>query len=191
MTEPVCQDERVGAYPGSFDPPTIAHLGIAVIAKRVARLDRVDLVVSRQALAKEDAEHAPFDLRIGVIEASIAHAPWLQVVVTEGQLISEIAKGYDVVIMGADKWMQVQDASFYGDDDAARDAAVASLATVAVFDRPGFEPVGDGGIRLELPDQLVQVSSSAARTGRSDWMTPPARKTAQAHGIWGVEVSTP
>ena len=102
MTEPVCQDERVGCYPGSFDPPTIAHLAIAVMARRAARLDRVDLVVSEVALGKNAPRHAPFAVRLGVIEASIAHAPWLHLVVTDKQLIVDISAGYDVVIMGAD-----------------------------------------------------------------------------------------
>lgn len=187
MTAPVCQDERVGVYPGSFDPPTIAHLAIAVMARRTAQLDRVDLVVSEVALGKNGQQHSPFAVRIGVIEASIAHAPWLRLVVTDKQLIADIAQGYDVVIMGADKWTQVQDASFYGDDPSQRDAAVAALPALAVFDRPGFAPIGDDGIRLELPDRLLQVSSTAARSGRPDWMTPPARKTALARGLWGVE----
>ena len=67
MTDAVYEEERAGVYPGSFDPPTIAHLGIAVMAKRAANLTRIDLVVSRNALAKEDADHAPFDMRIAVI----------------------------------------------------------------------------------------------------------------------------
>lgn len=189
MTQPVCQDERVGAYPGSFDPPTIAHLAIAVMARRVTKLDRVDLVVSTSALAKEEAGHAPFDLRVKVIEASIAHAPWLNLVVTDKQLISDIADGYDVVIMGADKWQQIHDVQFYGNSGTARDASIAALPTVAVFDRPGFDSAGDAGVRLQLPDRLLDVSSSAARDGRTDWMTPPARKTAQVHGIWGVDAA--
>ncbi|MBO0731843.1 MAG: hypothetical protein J2P57_21470 [Acidimicrobiaceae bacterium] len=44
----------VGAYPGSFNPPTVAHLAIADAARRVMGLERVDFVVSRVALGKED-----------------------------------------------------------------------------------------------------------------------------------------
>ncbi|MCA1707478.1 MAG: hypothetical protein LC808_31105, partial [Actinobacteria bacterium] len=39
---------------GSFNPLTIAHLAIAEEARERLMLDRVDLVVSRVALGKED-----------------------------------------------------------------------------------------------------------------------------------------
>ena len=55
---------RRGVYPGSFNPPTIAHLAIAQAARDQCGLDRVDLVVSRVALAKEDVRDPPFDDRI-------------------------------------------------------------------------------------------------------------------------------
>ena len=185
MTEQVCQDQRAGVYPGSFDPPTIAHLAIAVMARRAAELDRVDLVVSRQALAKESADNAPFDLRLQVIEASIAHASWMRVVVTDDQLIADIAEGYDAVILGSDKWAQVVDPSFY-DDEAARDAALARLPQVVGPNRPDTPPLPESAMLLELPARLQTVSSSAARTTNSEWMTPPARKTAEAQSIWGL-----
>ena len=185
MTNAVYEEERAGVYPGSFDPPTIAHLGIAVMAKRAANLDRIDLVVSRQALAKESADHAPFDLRIAVIEASIAHAPWLKLVVTDKQLIVDIASGYTAVLMGADKYEQIKDVQFYS-DEAARDAAMAALPLVIGPNRTGAPPLPDTAVVLTLPPKLMEVSSSGARNGRSEWMTPPARKTAEANSLWGL-----
>lgn len=185
MTDAVYEGERAGVYPGSFDPPTIAHLGIAVMAKRAAGLDRIDLVVSRQALAKEEANNAPFDMRIAVIEASIAHAPWLNLVVTDKQLVADIAQGYQAVLMGADKYEQICDVQFYA-DEAARDNAIASLPPVVGPNRPGAAPLPESAIPITLPAKLIDVSSSAARTDRPEWMTPPARKTAEANGIWGL-----
>ncbi|MDT1909227.1 hypothetical protein, partial [Acinetobacter baumannii] len=35
---------RIGAYPGTFNPPTIAHLAVADAARAQRRLDRVVLV---------------------------------------------------------------------------------------------------------------------------------------------------
>jgi len=186
MTEPVCQNTTVGAYPGSFDPPTIAHLGIAVMARRAAELDEVHLIVSRSALGKSQANHAPFDLRIDVIEASIAHADWLKLVVTDDQLIADIASGYDAVIMGADKWAQVNDPVFYGDDPSVRDAAISRLPQIVGPGRPGSGDLPESALIIDLPAKLRDVSSSAAREGRAEWMTPPARKTAEARGIWGL-----
>ncbi len=82
-------------------------------------------------------------------------------IVTDEQLIADIAAGYDVVVMGADKWAQVRDPAWYGDDPAARDAALARLPRVLVAPRPGFTIVG--AEVLELPDHLGAVSSTAAR----------------------------
>lgn len=184
MTDAVYEEERVGVYPGSFDPPTIAHLGIAVMARRAAGLDRIELHISRTALAKEDADHAPFDMRIAVIEASIGHLPWLALVVTEKQLIVDIADGYDAVILGADKYHQIREPRFYA-DEAERDAAMAALPLVVGPNRPGAPPLPDSALVLALPPKLAAVSSSEARETRPDWMTPPARKTAEANGVWG------
>lgn len=155
------------------------------MARRAAKLDRIDLVVSRQALAKESADNAPFDLRLQVIEASIAHAPWMQLVVTEDQLIADMAQGYHAVILGSDKWAQIVDPSFY-DGESGRDAAIARLPQVVGPNRPGTPPLPDSAMLVELPARLQPVSSTEARSGRPEWMTPPARKTAEAQGIWGL-----
>ncbi|MDQ1449821.1 MAG: hypothetical protein QOC79_2792, partial [Actinomycetota bacterium] len=47
--------ERRGVYPGSFDPPTIAHAAIAAAAVHAAQLDRLDLAISEIALGKDAA----------------------------------------------------------------------------------------------------------------------------------------
>ena len=41
----------VGAYPGTFNPPTRAHLAVAAAAREQCGLARVDLVVSVRSLA--------------------------------------------------------------------------------------------------------------------------------------------
>lgn len=185
MSESVCQAGRAGVYPGSFDPPTIAHLGIAVMARRAAGLDRIDLVVSRSALAKEHAEDGAFVRRIQVIEASVAHLPWASVKVTDRQLIVDIAEDYDAVILGGDKWAQIVDERWYG-SSTERDDAMARLPQVVGPNRAGHPPLPPSAIHLELPARLADVSSTAARSTNPEWMTPPARKTAESQGIWGL-----
>ena len=61
---------RVGVYPGSFNPPTTAHLAIADAARAQRGLSRIDLVISRVALAKEGVEHPRFE---HLISKSISH----------------------------------------------------------------------------------------------------------------------
>ena len=180
----IMQTRRLGVYPGTFNPPTVGHLAIAQAARAQRGLDRVDLVVSRIALGKEMVSRPAFDDRIAVLEASVADIDGLEVVVTDRQLLVDIAEGYDVVIMGADKWAQVQDPRFYGDSAEARDQAVASLMQLelAIAPRPPFEV--PAGAELVVAAELASVSSSGVRQGRLEWMTPAARAFDDATGAW-------
>ncbi len=175
---------RCGVYPGSFNPPTIGHLAIAQAAIDQRRLDRVDLAVSRVALGKEHVSRPSFADRIAVLEASVAGISGVEVVVTDHQLLVDIAAGYDVVIMGADKWAQVQDPAFYGYSAEARDAAVAALGEreLAIVARPPFNVPPDS--ELAIAPDLQAVSSSEARQGRPEWMTAAARAFDRSTGAW-------
>ena len=100
---------RIGVYPGSFNPPTKAHLEIALAAVSQHSLQRLDFALSVSPLGKAKVEVPSFAHRFEVIEQSLLDHERLAVVVTEAQLISDIADGYDIVVMGADKWHQVND----------------------------------------------------------------------------------
>jgi len=151
----------------------LPHLAIAEAAVRGAALDRVDLAISRTALGKDAATQRPLEDRLAAIARLTESRPWLGVVVTDAQLIADIAAGYDAVIMGADKWAQVRDPAWYGDDEAARDNALSRLPPVLVAPRPGFT-VADAEL-LEVPDELGTVSSTAARAGSHHLIVPEAR----------------
>jgi nicotinic acid mononucleotide adenylyltransferase len=165
---------RRGVYPGSFDPPTIAHVAIAEAAVRAAELDLLDLAISRVALGKRAAHQRPLAARLAALERVTLSRPRLRVVVTDAQLITDIAVGYDVVVMGADKWAQVRDPAWYGGDVAARDAALARLTRVLVAPRPGYD-AGDAEL-LDLAADVGAVSSSAAREGAHHLIVPEARR---------------
>ena len=154
------------AYPGTFDPPTIAHVAIAEAAFERCGVDGVDLVVNRAPLGKAGALR--LDERVAMLEAIAATRPWLSVVVTDRLLLADIAEGYDVLVLGADKWAQVVDERWY-ESPAARDAAVARLPRLAVARRAGL-PLPDGCIVLDV--DLPHVSSTAARAGRADLIPP-------------------
>jgi hypothetical protein len=158
------------AYPGTFDPPTIAHLAIAEAARDQCGVDRVDLILNREPLGKSGMQ--PLEARVAMLRAVAATRPWLAVAVTDHVHLADIAEGYDVLVLGADKWAQVLDASFYG-SAAERDAAVARLPRLAVAPRHGFA-VPDGCVRLDI--DLSHVSSTVARAGRSDLVLPEARR---------------
>jgi len=163
-----------GVYPGSFDPLTVAHLAIAEAAVRAARLDRIDLALSNIALGKERGAHSSVEARAAAIRRAARTRPWLDAAVTDAQLIADIASGYDVVVMGADKWAQVRDPAWYGGDETARDAALASLPRVLVARRPGFDVVG--AEVLDVDPELAPVSSTRARSGEHHLVVPDARR---------------
>lgn len=173
---------RTGAYPGSFNPLTVAHLAIAEAAVHQRRLDRVDLVVSRVALAKEAVERPLLAHRVEVLERVAGRLGWLGVRVTDAQLLADIADGYDVLVMGADKWAQIHDVRWYG-DEAARDRALARLPELAVAPRSPHRIPAEH--RLDVPEDLVaSVSSTAARAGQHGLMAPEALAFARATGAW-------
>lgn len=158
---------RVGCYPGSFNPATIAHIAVAEAAWQQCGLDRVDLVLSRVTLGKESIEGPTVDERAETLRVLLIPRPWLGVVVTDAQLLSDIAAGYEVLVMGADKWAQINEAQWYP-SDSAKEAALARLPKIAVAARPPHEPPGHA-VLLETSRQLWAVSSTAVRAGSTHW----------------------
>jgi hypothetical protein len=153
----------VAAYPGTFDPPTIAHLAVAEAAWRACGVERVDLVLSRDPIGKTGAPSV--DERIARLEVLTEPYAWLGVAVTEHRLIADIAAGYDVVVMGADKWAQVLDPSYHPDEAVWR-ASMGRLPRVAVA-RRGDVPIEGDVILLDV--DFGDVSSTAVRQGRDGW----------------------
>jgi len=138
-------------------------------------LDEVHLAVSRVALDKPTPPGPRFDERIAILKADAKRHDWLHVSTTDDQLIAEIARGFDAVIMGADKWSQVNDPIYY-DNASARDAAVASLPTVIVAERAGIRVRAVDATVLRVPRELHDVSSTAARLGNRTLMAPEAQR---------------
>jgi hypothetical protein len=174
--------ERVGVYPGSFNPPTIAHVAIAAAAREQRDLDHVVWVLSRSPINKEHIDRPLFEHRVEVLQAEAAHHRWLAVEITEARLLVDIARGYDVVIMGADKWAQVNDPAYYDHDPAARDAAVAALPALAIAPRPPFLVPPEHSLIVDAAHVLV--SSSDARAGSTQMMAPAARAFDGRTGAW-------
>ena len=162
---------RVGVFPGSFDPLTTAHLAIADAAIVACRLDRLDLMISRAALAKEPGGHAPIEARVAAIERAAVDRPALRAVTTDYQLIADLADGYDVCVLGADKWHQLHDVEFYDGSVAARDAALARLPMLAVAPRHGVRaPVPHERLVILPVDAAFHgISSTSVRAGREEW----------------------
>jgi len=180
MTQPA-EGRRYGVYPGTFNPPTVGHLAIIEAALEHLELARLDLVVSIDPLAKTVAQQPRLPHRIEVIEASVAHLPRVEVRTTSLRLIADISGPYDVVVMGADKWVQVNDISFY-ESQTHRDELVASLPQVAVAARAG-DHVPEH-LLLPTDTDIHHVSSSDARAGAHHLMTAAAKHFDSQWSAW-------
>lgn len=140
-------------------------------------LDLLDLVLSEAALGKEASGRPAASERAETLRGRIAGRDRLRVATTPAQLLAEIADGYDWVVLGTDKWRQILEPAWYG-SVSARDAAIDALPRIALAPRPfaadSGSPIDDaipeGSIVLSIPDSLAEVSSTAVRAGRTDWM---------------------
>jgi len=176
----------IGVYPGSFNPPTVAHLAIARAAVEQCGLQRVDLVLSRDTLGKDDDALVPVAARFEVLQRMASTRPWLGAAITDHQLIADIAAGYDVLVLGADKWAQVTDPTWYGGSTAERDAALGRLPRIACAPRPPCV-LPDHCVVLDVPDRHHVVSASQVRAGRRDWMAAEAVAYDDETGVWSTE----
>jgi hypothetical protein len=145
---------------------TVAHVAIAEAALVASHLDGVDLVLSTVALGKEDGHHGSIDERLAAVEE--VGDPRFRAVVTDANLIADIARGYGAVVVGADKWHQLHDVGFYG-SDAAMELALARLPRLLVAPRAGIHLPDDVVEVLDLAPAFREVSSTAVRAGRTDW----------------------
>lgn len=178
----------LAVYPGSFDPPTVAHL--AIVRSALDHVDELRLVLSEVALGKEDlAPHrVPVEVRHTVLAAVVEDLPRVAVATTRAGLVADIAAeaGADAVVVGTDKWAQILDPSWYGGSHLARDAALRRLPRVLLAPRPdGAAPPADprAGVPVGLDLDVVvlgldpahgPVSSTRARAGEHHLMAPEA-----------------
>ncbi len=165
-------------YPGSFDPPTIAHVHLAETAIAQLGLDRVDFALSARTLGKDDSRLRPIDDRVAELTAISSGNARIGVTMTPHSLVADIAEGYEVIILGADKWHQVLDPVWYAGIDA-RNEALQRLPLVALAARPPWTmpgedasadpPVGVDVVILDTDPSHHPVSATDVRAGREEW----------------------
>jgi nicotinate-nucleotide adenylyltransferase len=162
---------RIGVFGGTFDPPHLGHLVVAVNVRYELALDRVLFVVANEPWQKVgDRTVSPAEQRLALVEAAVRDV--------EGLEASRIELDRGGPSYSADTLTELHDL----EPDAelflilGRDAAhgvptweradeIGPLATLVVVDRPG----ADGGplpeeyrwVRVEAP--RLEVSSTDLR----------------------------
>ena len=141
-----------------------------------------DLIVSRVALGKEALERPTLAHRLDVLFDVAATRPWLDVVVTDARLLADIAEGYGWLLIGGDKWTQINELRWYDDSASLRLAALARLPALIVVGRDDHD-LPDDAIEIRVPEALG-VSSTGVRAGNWSAATNEARAFARRTGAW-------
>lgn len=168
--------ERIGVFGGTFDPPHVGHLVIAVNVRHALALDRVLLVVANDPWQKSNVRDvSEAEDRLAMVEAAVGDV--------EGLEASAIEIEHGGTSYTADTLAQLHDENpdadlflILGSDAAAglpswdRVEEVRDVASIVVVTRPGAEdgrpPPGWSWERVETP--RLEVSSTDLRARVSD-----------------------
>jgi nicotinate-nucleotide adenylyltransferase len=179
--------ERLGVFGGTFDPPHIGHLVMAVNVRWDLRLDRVLLVVANDPWQKSgNREVSKAEDRLALCEAAVGDVDGLEV----SDL--EVRRGGVSYTADTLEELHAEDPSrelflILGSDAAAglptweRIDEVRRRATIVVVARPGpgegQAPPGWTWVRVETPRLDVSSTDLRARIGGGrplDYLLTPA-----------------
>lgn len=165
---------RLGVYGGSFDPPHLAHLALACMARDALGLDELRLVPAGQPWQKAHRTLAPGAHRAAMVERLIEGEPRLVVdrrelhrtgpsytVDTLRELAAECPGAQLFLVLGADPFARLD--TWHQADD------LPGLATLAVAARAGQAPqppaawAGRSIAWQAIPLPRMDISSSDVR----------------------------
>lgn len=175
----------VGVLAGAFNPPTRAHLAFAERARAAAGLDRLIFLLSKRTVDKEAVTGLGLEDRLLLLSALIEPRPWAALAVTNRGLYVEEAEALARTLpagtalwflVGSDKVLQIFDARYYRDREAALAALFERAGLLAagrgasggdairrLLDRPENRPYRERVRLLDLPPAVADVSSTGVR----------------------------
>lgn len=179
--------ERLGVFGGTFDPPHVGHLVVAVNVRHALALDRVLLVVANDPWQKTGARVvSSAEDRYAMVAAAVGDVDGIEA------SSMEIERGGTSFTADTLAALHEEDPArelflILGSDAAEllptweRAAEVGQLATIVMVTRPGAEdgapPPGWTWERVETPRLEVSSTDLRARVvdGRPlDYLLPPA-----------------
>ena len=162
---------EIGVFGGTFDPPHVGHLAIALEVRHVLDLDEVWIVVAGDPWQKSaERSITPASIRLAMVEAAVSGVDGVQVSSLEidrdgpsytADTLTDLAAAHPNdtfhLIIGSD--------AAAGLDTWHRPDVVAALARVVVVDRGGRQGGRPPkGWRFTLTDvPVLEVSSSDLR----------------------------
>jgi nicotinate-nucleotide adenylyltransferase len=161
---------RVGLYGGTFDPPHIGHLLLALLAREARELDAILLIPSAVSPFKTGERHSSVEDRLAMTELAAEENDGLRCSDIEIRA-GGVSYTVDTVRRLANEYGEIE--LIIGDDQLAEfhkwrePETILELATVVslprrgvVFDREA-NPYVDRAVRLDAP--IVELSSTAVR----------------------------
>ncbi len=190
---------RIGVLGGTFDPPHLGHLAVALDVHHGLRLDRTLLVVANDPWQKS-AHHGVSEagIRLRMVEALMAGIDGLEASDAEirrgGETYTaDTLEGLSSEIPGASFFLVVGSDAAAGLDTWKRPDEVRRLATTVVVDRggrTGGRPP-DGWPHLVVDVPSLEISSSDLRSRFADgrpveaMMTPSVIDLVRSAGLYG------
>jgi nicotinate-nucleotide adenylyltransferase len=167
---------RIGVFGGTFDPPHVGHLVVAVNVRHELRLDRVLLVVAHDPWQKTGSRTvSPAADRLAMVEAAVGDVDGLEASALEldrggisytADTLRELAELHP----GAELYLILGSDAARGLPTWDRVDEVRAHSTVVVVTRPGDEegrpPPGWSWERVETP--RLEVSSTDLRARFAD-----------------------
>ena len=177
--------QRLGVLCGSFNPLTLAHVVLAQHACHAFQLDQLFYTVAKVTVDKERVTGMGLEDRLLLLLLHVEQQQYLGVALVNRGLYFEQAQAFQSLfdkrvelffIVGMDKLVQILDARYYQDREAALDQLFALTSLVVanrgdmarrVFDellqRSANQPYRDAIHFLPLPESVSDLSSTAIR----------------------------
>ena len=190
---------RVGVFGGTFDPPHLGHLVVAINVLHELQLDEVLLMVANDPWQKQGTrEISPSTDRLALVEAAVDGISGLTAGSAELELGGPSYTANTLEYLHAKEEL-LEIFTIVGADAANglltwnRHERVSELSTLVVVDRPGVEsalpdPANGHWHRVEIPH--LEVSSSDLRDRVNDGrpldflVTPPVLAEIQARAMY-------
>ncbi len=182
--------QRLGVLCGSFNPLTLAHVVLAQHACRTFHLDQLLYTVAKVTVDKERVTGMGLGDRLLLLLLHVEQQQHLGVALVNRGLYFEQAQAFQSLfdtrvglffIVGMDKLVQILDARYYQDREAALEQLFALTSLVvanrgdmaqqafdALLQRPDNQPYRDAIHFLPLPETVTDLSSTTIRKAVSE-----------------------
>ncbi|MCB1019308.1 MAG: nicotinate-nicotinamide nucleotide adenylyltransferase [Acidobacteria bacterium] len=163
---------RVGLLPAAFNPPTLAHLGLAEAAQRQMQLGEVVFVLPR-VLPHKEFDGVGFAQRLALLQCAVEAEPSWRAAASSGGLFLEIARELRTeyapevelyLICGADAGERIVEWDYGAQPSIAEQLEEFQMLVAARRGGYAPPPALAGRIRsIELDENLQAISSSQVR----------------------------